>query len=897
MNRPLVSFTLLWLGGYTAALSLELSWLSLYVSIALSIAAIIWWSAQGPQRILVCAILLVGISAGYYESYDRGNVSKLSFQGSGEGGGEGSGEGSFGATVKLEGVIVSRVVVDGDKASFTLMVKRLLKESGINGDTASPTVNEPVAITVKLLTREEQQSAYSWRRADQVMMNGIAKAPQVARNYDGFDYRAYLRLQHIHWTVAVKGIASLQFSSPERWTWQSVLRWNDQFRALLGQRIDDIFPAQQGGFMKSMLIGLTDDMDPLQFQQFSQLGLTHILAVSGLNVAVFLGCLLWLLRKFRCTRETCLLTAIALMPLYIALTGGSPSIVRAGLMAMIALYAAYRHTLKDGLHTVLLVGLLMLLWEPYYLMDVSFQLSFLVTIGLIIGVPPVNKLLPVRSQMLKSSLSIALVAQFISFPVSIYYFNQLSLLSLAANLCLVPVFSMVTMPIGTAALVMGFIYLPAGQAIAWLVAQINEWVFVVVSFSSRWDFFQTIWASPSIGWMVSYYTVLVIIVWSLLRLQHEQASVEEPMLIAKPSLKFKVNSNGTWGSLNKTMKWLLPTACLSLLALLVYAYNPDRWNETGEGHIHFIDVGQGDSILIRSPISRSITLIDGGGTISFFKPGEEWKLRKDPYEVGRKLLVPLLKKRGIQQIDYLIISHEDADHIGGLQALLEQIPVRQLIFNGTLKPGASVEKLFKTALDKQVQLVKVSSGDSLQVDTLTELAVLYPFSSATAKGEIQIEKEQNGQSVVLMMRMADTKWLFTGDIDQASEAAIVRLTTGQVSRQGADNEGADNEGADNEGVTGFPELSLPDLMKQGTIDVLKVAHHGSKTSTSSSWLQAFQPKLAVISAGANNVYGHPHPLVMERLQQHDIQVKRTDTMGEVQMLVRNGQITVQTKLE
>jgi competence protein ComEC len=86
-------------------------------------------------------------------------------------------------------------------------------------------------------------------------------------------------------------------------------------------------------------------------------------------------------------------------------------------------------------------------------------------------------------------------------------------------------------------------------------------------------------------------------------------------------------------------------------------------------------------------------------------------------------------------------------------------------------------------------------------------------------------------------------------------------------------------------------------MQQGPIDVLKVAHHGSKSSTSNSWLQAYQPKLAVISAGANNVYGHPHPLVVERLQQRGIQIMRTDRMGEVQMLVRNGQITVRTKLE
>jgi competence protein ComEC len=882
MNRPLVVCTLLWISGYALAYLFNLDWLSLYVSLLLAIAMVIYWGLGFKFRIGVCAVLLVLIGAGYYENYDQANRSDISLPRDAEGAGE--------ASMVLAGFITSRVEVDGDKASFTLMVESQQQEKQEDESSklgAKPKSVKPIAVNVKLLTREEQQRAYSWQRADRVVLQGIVKLPAEARNFDGFDYRDYLRLQHIHWTVSVKGIASVQVTQPQTWTFESILRWNDQFRMILAQRISDIFPAAQGGFMQSMLIGLTDDMDPVQFQQFSQLGLTHILAVSGLNVAVFLACLLWVLRKLRFTRETCILTAIALMPLYIALTGGSPSIVRAGLMAMIGLYAAYRHTLKDGLHSVLFVGFVMLLWDPYYLLDVSFQLSFLVTIGLIVGVPPVNTIMPIRSQLWKNTLSISLVAQLISFPVSIYYFNQLSLLSLAANLCLVPVFSMVTMPGGTAALVIGFIYVPAGQTLAWLVAKVNDWVFMVVSISSKWDGFQTIWPSPSIGWMVGYYMFLAILVGVLIRLKNEHRKADEPMLKAVRT-GWQLNRNGQmkWNWMKKNLP--LPLAGISLIALLVYAYVPDRWHSAGEGHVDFIDVGQGDSILIRSPISRSVILIDGGGTVSFHKPGEEWKLRKDPYEVGRKLLVPLLKKRGIQHIDYLVISHEDADHIGGLQAVLEQIPVKQLVYNGTFKPGPAVEKLFQTALDKQVKLVKASAGSTLKVDASTELLVLHPLPGAAAE-ELHIEKEQNGQSVVFMMRMANTKWLFTGDMDQAAETAVAQMT--------ATSKPIDNTHASSLLDTNGQTLKMPELMLQGPIDVLKVAHHGSKTSTSNNWLQAYQPKMAVISVGASNVYGHPHPTVVERLQQRGIQIMRTDRMGEVQMTVNNGKIKVRTKLE
>ncbi|MEK3917509.1 DNA internalization-related competence protein ComEC/Rec2 [Paenibacillus sp. FSL H7-0331] len=883
MNRPLVVCTLLWISGYALAYLFNLGWLSLYVSLLLAIAMVIYWGLGLKFRIGVCAVLLVLIGAGYYENYDQANRSDISLPHDAEGAGE--------ASMVLAGFIASRVEVDGDKASFTLMVESQQQEKQEDESSklgAKPkSVKEPIAVNVKLLTREEQQRAYSWQRADRVVLQGVVKLPSKARNFDGFDYRDYLRLQHIHWTVSVKGIASVQVTQPQTWTFESILRWNDQFRMILAQRISDIFPAAQGGFMQSMLIGLTDDMDPVQFQQFSQLGLTHILAVSGLNVAVFLACLLWILRKLRFTRETCILTAIALMPLYIALTGGSPSIVRAGLMAMIGLYAAYRHTLKDGLHSVLFVGFVMLLWDPYYLLDVSFQLSFLVTIGLIVGVPPVNTILPIRSQLWKNTLSISLVAQLISFPVSIYYFNQLSLLSLAANLCLVPVFSMVTMPGGTAALVIGFIYVPAGQALAWLVAKVNDWVFMVVSISSKWDGFQTIWPSPSISWMIAYYMVLTFLVGVLIRLKNEHHKAAEPMLKAvRPGWNLERNSQMQWNWMKKKLP--LPLASISLIALLVYAYVPDRWHSAGEGHVDFIDVGQGDSILIRSPISRSVILIDGGGTVSFHKPGEEWKLRKSPYEVGSKLLVPLLKKRGIQQIDYLIISHEDADHIGGLQAVLEQIPVKQLVYNGTFKPGTAVEKLFQTALNKQVKLVKAIAGNTLKVDASTELLVLHPIPGPAAV-ELHIEKEQNGQSVVLMMRMGNTRWLFTGDMDQAAETAVAQMTAAYKS--------VDNTHTSSLQDAKEKPLNLPELMLQGPIDVLKVAHHGSKTSTSNNWIQAYQPKMAVISVGASNVYGHPHPTVVERLQQHGIQIMRTDRMGEVQMTVNNGEIKVRTKLE
>ncbi|NOU95503.1 DNA internalization-related competence protein ComEC/Rec2 [Paenibacillus sp. LMG 31456] len=865
-RRPVVAAALLWTAGYVLAFSVQWDWLSVYISLFLGIAAIGLWFTRVPGRTAMCCLLIIMISAGYYEDYDRHNQTKLSISVEAA---EKQKEIPYG----LDGLITTRVDVDGDKASFTVRSDR---DEG-----------ELFAVSIKLLSKEEQYTAQTWQRGDHVGLTGTLQLPGEARNFDGFDYRSFLRFKHVHWQLTVKGANQVKIVPSNSWTWDIVMRWNDQFREMLGEGIGRIFPAEQTGFMKSMLIGVTDDMDPLQFQQFSQLGLTHILAVSGLNVAIFLTCLLWLMRRLRFTRETYLLTAITLMPFYIAVTGASPSIIRAGLMAMLALYAAYRHTLKDGLHTVLLVGLGMLIWEPYFMLDVSFQLSFLVTIGLIIGVPPVNSLLPIRSTVWRNAVSITLVAQCVSFPVSIYYFNQFSLLSFLANFFLVPIFSMVTMPGGTAALILGFAYVPAGKAVAWIIAQINGWIFDLVDMSSRWDWFQTIWPTPGIGWIVCYYASCTAFVWFLLQKKRKKNEHQGPML----SLNLTRKSIQALRIQNAASIVGLPICILSLLLLLGLGYKPELWKR--EGQVDFIDVGQGDSIIITTPQNRRVILVDGGGTISFRKPGDEWKQRKDSYEVGRKLLVPLLKKRGIQRIDYLIVTHQDADHIGGLQAVLEQIPVSKLIFNGTFKPGIGVEKLFQTALDKQVKLVKAFAGDRLQADSETVLSMLAPVPWDAAGG-LRLEKEQNEESVVFMMEMSGTRWLFTGDMDQASETAVLRMLEADWNLIIPPVPSA---------ASANINFAAPNVQRKITmttiatnIDVLKVAHHGSKTSSSTAWLDSWKPRLAVISVGLLNSYGHPNPQVLSRLEERDVSILRTDRNGEVQMRVKDGKIQVRTKL-
>jgi competence protein ComEC len=860
-KRPLAAIAAAWVFGTAAGGWLPagtLSWKAAALAAAMAVLAVL---LAVPGRRYIGWLLVAVAAAAYYQGYDARNVSMISPEQAAAvsteaftaPGADDAGEWEAVAS----GTIVSPVSVDGDNASFTLLVSRI----GTAADMAP--VSEKVRVSVRLLEQPEQQVAARWGRGDKVTVSGTMKRPQTARNFGGFDYRLYLYRQHIHWLLSVKGAESVRIGAEAAEgegrasgiagfdvaaLAEQALRVNDHMRQRLGAVFDRLFPdADDSGYMKSLVIGLTDDMDPDIYRQFSQLGLTHMLAISGLHVAVFAAGSMWLLRLFGLTREKMLVVTMLLIPLYVALTGGSPSAVRAGMMAMLGLYAARRRLWKDALNIIGLVAMLMLVWDPYYLYNVSFQLSFLVTLGLIVGVQRFNELLPLRSTALKSTISVTLVAQLVSFPVTVYYFNSVSLLSAIANLLLVPFVSFVVLPLGTFALLAGLISAHAGGLIARVVDLMNEATFRLVRFGAEHDPLRLIWPKPQLWWVVLFYVAIGAVYAGVVRWKRDGRPVAAYVSVA------------------------------ALMLLLAYGHDPDVFDRNGK--VQFLDVGQGDAILIRTPHGRHV-LIDGGGTVSFRKAGEEWKERRDPFEVGKKLLVPLLMQRGVHRIDWLVVTHQDQDHIGGLQAVVEQIPVGTVVMNGTWKGNEASRKLFETAMRRGADIVTMPRQRIIPIDAETEWTVWTP---GTDGEPVRLAEEQNNESVMLLLRMRGTRFLFTGDMEAEQEEDILASLT-------RDQPVAVSPLPDKSSASGRSPASLV------PIDVLKVAHHGSKTSTTDAWLNFWKPRAAVISVGAKNVYGHPNPGVLKRLQDHGVEVHRTDRDGEIDFIVGKEAVKVKRKL-
>ncbi|QAY66343.1 ComEC/Rec2 family competence protein [Paenibacillus protaetiae] len=636
-----------------------------------------------------------------------------------------------------------------------------------------------------------------------------------------------------------------------------------------------------------------------------------------------------------------LMTVFGAVPLYVLLTGGSPSVLRAGLMTMLGLLAARMNKLKDGLHLIAAAAVLMLAWNPYYIEDVSFQLSFLVTAGLIVGVSPFRAALPqgTRWKGLYDLLAVTIVAQLISFPVSIYYFNQFHLLSLMANLVLVPFISFIVMPIGGGALILGAAWPLGGKVLALLSVYANDITFWLVHRMSSAEPLRTIWASPSFGWIALWYIVIGLLFWLLAaaassrRAQaafaHDEEetrpsdpstgsgalfikqasarpaagkpyqaltaegelvtpSVRQSLLAmeagmavfdqAAPSLAeydISMLDEQTAARRRKLYNAGIATAAAAAAALLLWAYFPG--GSRGEGQVDILDVGQGDSIFVQTASGKHI-LIDGGGTVTFRKAGEQWKERSDPFEVGKDVVAPLLMKRGVHQLDLLVITHLDTDHIGGLKAVLDTIPVKRILWNGSIKENQEAVRLLRQAIGRSIPLYAAQAGQQWQADGQTSLAVLWPLPPEEEEGSRTVPtiNEQNGDSVVIALQLNGRSFLLPGDIGSQEEHLLL------------------------ESLQNRPSGFLSQFGEKGggeggrRVDVLKLAHHGSKNSTSMEWLRYWHPAEAAASAGLHNSYGHPNEETLERLQEAGVEVRRTDLQGEIQFKTDGEGLFVRT---
>lgn len=704
-----------------------------------------------------------------------------------------------GDSILLSGRITSAVVGDGNRIRFDLLVDHIHQQKLPK--------KEKVRVTRYVLSLEEMDSYTSIARGDQWQGHVKLSVPDQARNPGAFNYNRFLFYQNIHYVGNItdqKWIAD----SDHTMIGKLVYRLDNQ-RNGWSKQVERVFSPDIAPIVQAMTIGYRTELDPELVDMYQKLGIIHILAISGLHVGIIIWALYWALTRLPITREKAIAILLLFIPFYIYISGAQVSVVRAGLMAMIVLLCLRFHLWKHSLLGLYAVYVITLLIQPYSIINIGYQLSFLVTFALISGYPSVERLLEQWKwpERLKQVVAISLLAQLASIPVIIFHFYQLSPFSLFINIILVPIYSILFIPGAFVLTLISYIHVEIVQVGLYLY----EILLQSLNKALHWIYslpYSTIhFGRPPLWWYGLYAGLLLS--W-LIQLERRR-----------------------W-----RLSWLV--VCLVPLLLGVQLLLPymDR-----EAKIMMLDVGQGDAIVVELPYRSEVLLIDLGGQFHF--PQEEWMKRKSEFEVGRDSILPYLKYRGINKVDKIIISHGHFDHFGGIQGLLGQIEI-DLVLRSPIVAHSEFEKEWLNKIRVLgIPIASVGRGDEWRTKQ-AYFHILYPGKQDGLTDPVGNIHDYN---VVMWNQIYQTRFLWTGDIEEIGEREILQH---------------------------YPQLKA---------DILKVAHHGSITSTTEEWLNQVQPKVSLISLGRNNRYGHPHPMVSQRIDEQLSKVYRTDVHGGIMIKV------------
>ncbi len=581
--------------------------------------------------------------------------------------------------------------------------------------------------------------------------------------------------------------------------------WSVKARAALSARIERRFP-EEGGIVAALLLAERDGVDRELRDAFRRSGTSHLLAISGFHVGVIAGWIVLLLRLARRSRRAAAGGAVVLVWGYVALLGFPGSAVRAAtIFALVAAGRAFgRPVLGVGAWGSAL--LLISLARPHEVLGIGTRLSFLGALGLLLWATPWADRLgeafdrrgwgghgrarTARDAVL-AAVAASAAAQWATLPLAAGAFQQVALAGLPTTLLATPLVSF-ALPGALLTLALDVVHLPGAGWAAAGVEGLLAALRMIVEAGGRHG--PLLHLSP---WTVGCAVATAVLAPGLLRRLR-------PGRRRPPGLVFVV------------------TVVAALLATPLRDGVAAHLPNTRSADLHFLDVGQGDAILIRTPRGRWILVDTGPPSLG---------------HLNRELL-----RLGVGRIDLLVLSHPDLDHIGGAAAVLRTFPVGAVLDPGAIR-GGRWRELLEIAEARGVPWRRGAAGDRFRLGG-ARLAVISPGPAIAGTGP---EAPPNDRSIVLHLQIGDFDALLTGDIPVEVERAL-----------------------------------LPSLVD---VELLKVAHHGSRTSTAPEFLQVVRPEIAVVQVGRRNRFGHPVPEVVDRLEAIGAELFRTDRDGRVTVRV------------
>lgn len=632
---------------------------------------------------------------------------------------------------------------------------------------------------------------------DLVSLKGLLKTPNESRNPGEFNYRSYLGAQKIHYILYVPSYKLIHEIKPQNKL--NILNIVYNFRKKIYLISEKYHPSCLGELFSGIVLGASNLLSKEMLEKFKITGTLHAIAASGLNVAIVIGFFIVIFNYFKIPLKKGSLIIIPFVIFYLFLAGASPSIVRASIMGIIALVAIYFDRVGDILYSVLLSALLMLLFNPLLLFNVSFQLSFAAVVGMIYLCPFFYNKLAFLPKWLNTAISASLAAEISLYPFLTWHFFQISIIAPVANIFVVPLIG-VLLPLSIIECAVGAIWLPLSAPFAFVNNIIISAVIFFIENLAKIPNSMLWTGRPSIIFIFIYYLVLVLLIY----VAHNQRYY-------------------------KTIG--LSLSAMAFLFILLKLFIP------GCLEVVFLDVGEGDSAVLRLPYGKT-TIVDTG-------PPPNKELYTPP-------IINYLHYKGVTKIENLIITHVHKDHAGNVNNIINDFRVNRIILPETAEYSEDYLLILKKAGENKIPVFCVKYGDKIDFNGKINLLFLNPMDTFLK----ETNDDTNNNSMVFKLTYKESSFLFAGDMQSEGQERLVNLNTSIKS------------------------------------NVLKVPHHGSIDALCMPFLNMVSPEYSMISSSQGNKYNHPHPETVLNLKKIDSLIYRTDTNGAIMLKTDGSKITV-----
>ncbi len=777
MSRPLTAALVFYVSGVATGCYFDFN-----VSLLICVGAyILFWGLYKPARawgknrlFIYLVIFLMGTVLCHWETErNRGNIEPLA-----------------GRKVVLVGTVSAEPDVRPHAVNYTVKV-----EDEMTGQFPDGPLSGAVLVSVK-------DSGQRFSYGDRLKITGIPEVPPEPGNPGDFNFKKYLQRKGIQLIINSRhgnGISKIGTGSINPLV-SICIKCKNKFMSVL----ESTMSQKHAALMEGILFGSCARIDYQSRNDFALAGVVHILSVSGFHVGLLIAFCMLCGNACGLNRTSRSILTVIVTIIYAVMTGANPPVIRAVVMAWVLLLATNLGRKYDWPSSMSLAALIILVLSPHSLFNAGFQLSFAATWGILYITPALQGALTFLPAAGRAA-AIALAAQIAVLPIVSYYYNYVSVIAVLANLIIVPLIGPV-MLLGGVSGFAGMLWLPLAETISIGTGVILDATLGIARFLAGLPFAVVTVKQPSGIEILIFYLILIIGVEGL----------------RNPRVQLKLRD--IWFLYRRRIVLAILFIAAVLLWISVLYPRP------GDLETTFLDIGQGDAILIRSPRGRTIVLDTGGVP----------RTGQTEYDPGEKILVPYLRRLGISRIDMLLLSHAHDDHIQGARSLLKSMTVQMLVTAPQFYETPAGAELIRNFAAKGTDVRKITGGEKILFGENIIMEVLSP------PGDLVMG--ENNDSLVIRLCFGDFHILLTGD---AEEPVLQRL------------------------VDSFSPLHA---------EVVKVPHHGSKNAWLESFYRAVNPRLAVISVG-KNCFGHPSGQVLEGLSRLGIPVYRTD---------KNGAVTIRT---